>query len=359
MDRLSQLADDELQHVLSYLDVADIGIIAQVSKRCMEVANNDDCWQVHTMNICTSYTLDRDDFEGNFLYFLLMGDLLLPKYNGPPLRMPYLTPDDFDESYPYGGRTYAKIGDEGLMHRCYPSAQRDRAWHDRTGHVWITSKFPVLCCGAQHASRADVEKHCLDMRHYERLQGERGLGQLPEISIDPRLLLGQEAFEILSKREQYLRMRRYVDFILPEIKRRCDPGNWDAADMANLQRLSRQGLSFVKELCGMPRNDDDDDEYYEELVNEARMSCQPNAIGEHICNLVLEGFQTTGVYIEVPDVEYFSVRDFLIRGLETRNPISGLGEPWWSGMSELFWLHCEGRIGDSASPLRRPVAVDG
>jgi hypothetical protein len=356
MDRLSQLADDELQHVLSYLDVADIGIIAQVSKRCMEVANNDDCWQVHTMNICTSYTLDRDDFEGNFLYFLLMGDLLLPKYNGPPLRMPYLTPDDFDESYPYGGRTYAKIGDEGLMHRCYPSAQRDRAWHDRTGHVWITSKFPVLCCGAQHASRADVEKHCLDMRHYERLQGERGLGQLPEISIDPRLLLGQEAFEILSKREQYLRMRRYIDSILPEIKEQCDPANWDAADMANLQRLSRHGLSFVDELCERSRYDDNDNEYFEELIDEARMSCQPDAIGEHICNSVLEGFQTTGVYTEVPHVPYFSVRDFLIRGLQAcdQDLESGSGESWWSGVNELFRLHY-----NSASPIRRPVAVDG
>jgi hypothetical protein len=330
----------------------------------MEVANNDDCWQVHTINICTSYTLDLklNDFEGNFLYYLHStrgpwGDSLLPKYNGPPLRMPYLTPDDLDETF--GGHTYAKISDEGLMHRCYPSAQRDRACRDRTGHVWITSKFPVLCCGAQHASRADFEKHRRDIRHYERLQGERGLGQLPEIGIDPRLLLGQEAFEILSKREQYLRMRRYIDFILPEIKRRCDPANWDAADMANLQRLSREGLSYVKQLCRMPRNDDDDDEYFEELVNEARMSCQPNAIGEHICNSVLEGFQTTGVYTEVADVPYFSVCDFLIGGLETCEADSGFGESWWPGVNELFRLPYEDRIGDLASPLRRPVAVDG
>jgi hypothetical protein len=119
MDRLSQLADhDELLHVLSYLDVTDMDIMAQVSKSCMEIANNDDCWQVHTINICTSCTLDRWDFEENFLYTLKGDPLNLPKYNGPPLRMPYLTPDDFKSS---GGQwppvtsglqwhyTYAKI----------------------------------------------------------------------------------------------------------------------------------------------------------------------------------------------------------------------------------------------------------
>ena len=43
--------------------------------------------------------------------------------------------------------------------------------------------------------------------------------------IDPRLLLTQEAFDALPWREQFMRMRRYVDAIVPAIKERCDPVN--------------------------------------------------------------------------------------------------------------------------------------
>ena len=69
--------------------------------------------------------------------------------------------------------------------------------------------------------------------------------------IDPRLILGQKDFDALPKREQYLRMSKYVDAILGVLEDRSDPVNWNDADKANLQNLSRQNLSYRTRIDGM------------------------------------------------------------------------------------------------------------
>ena len=166
--------------------------------------------------------------------------------------MPYLTPDN-------EGIT---VCDNGLMYRCYPTAQQNRLPRNRTDHKWIISSFPVTCCGACHATREDFEEHLLDLGHYERMQGQRGNGQLPDSWIDPRLLLGEDAFDALPKREQYVRMRPYIDRILPAIEAKCDPTQWREADLANLTHLSSCGLSFMNQIISERAHHSDDDEFF-------------------------------------------------------------------------------------------------
>ena len=236
-DSISQLADDELLRVLSHLSLSSMLKVAQVSKCLARVANSDAAWAARALDICTKYNLDRDDLEGNMFYELKERPLL-PQYSGPPLRMPYLTPF----------KNGVKISEEGLQYRCYLNVEGHLAPCDRSDH-WVTTSF--MCCGVSHATRAAFEAHCLDIRHYERMQGERGEGELYDSLIDPRLILGQKDFDALPKREQYLRMSKYVDAILGVLEDRSDPVNWNDADKANLQNLSRQNLSYRTRIDGM------------------------------------------------------------------------------------------------------------
>ena len=235
-DFLNQLADDELLRVLSHLGVTDLCRLAQACKHCMELATCDLSWALHVQELLSDCKIDRHSFEGDFLYGTIPR---LPKYDGPPLRMPYLTPVTYGQN-----TTACEIRDQGLQYLCSPSAILKPEIDDL---VWITCSFPVKCCGAQHATRAEFEEHILDMRHYERMAQEHGEGWLPDICVDPRLHR-PNTFDALSKREQYLRMRRYVDAILPRIHARCDPASWSVADKANLQALSSQGLSFMEQI---------------------------------------------------------------------------------------------------------------
>ena len=131
-----------------------------------------------------------------------------------------------------------KLTDEGLQYR-YPSVL-SQANQARMA-TWITVPFPVHCCDEDFATRAEFEAHCLDLRHYERMKDQRGEGRLPDYMIDPRLLVTQEAFDALPWREQFKRMRRYVDAIVPAIKARCDPVNWSEADRATMMELAQSG----------------------------------------------------------------------------------------------------------------------
>ena len=332
-DHLNQLAADELLRVLSHLGVTDLGRLAQVCKHCMELANCDLSWALHAQKLLSGCKIDLHDFEGNFLY---CNPPNLPKYDGPPLRMPYLTPIT---SYHINNKVARQISDEGLQYRCYPSSILTPEIDDL---VWITRSFPVACCGAHHATRPDFEEHILDMRHYERMEHEQGEGRLPDICVDPRLHR-PNTFEALGKREQYLCMRRYVDAILPRIKARCDPASWSVTDKANLRALSSQGLSFMYEV--VDRTDDvHKDDYFYELFEECRAMCQPTSISSYICGRVLESFECSGVYVEAEAVPYFSVRDFLTRGLAACDPDGGSssGKTWWSGLSEFFEYHYDG-----------------
>ena len=330
-DRFSQLTDDAIVRVLSFLEVIDLCHIAQVSTQCSELSTTDECWAAHVdFTICSRYKLDRRDFEGNFLHLIETGSAFLPRYSGPPLRMPYLTPDNEG----------IKITEEGLCYRCYPSAQSQLPRGARTDHVWITHKYPVTCCGAILATRAEMEAHRVDMRHYERMQALRGEGRLPDRWIDPRLLLGEAAFAALPKRFQCLRVQDYVDAILPEIEARCEPANWSEADHARLRRLSEQGLGFMEDLVrDQAFFHDDGEEYLADVVEECRRDCHPLAIGTHVCNAALETFEELGVYSEA--VPYFSARDLLVGGLAECDPDGGSasGEHWWRGVSEIFRYH--------------------
>lgn len=330
MDRISLLADDELVRVLSHLEIAALGVVAQVSTHFKEIAVSDVMWDAHASSLCNRCKLDRRDFEGNFLYGLTEDARNLPEYDGPPLRMPYLTPDN------YG----IKIADEGLQYRCYPTALKGK--RTPSDATWVTCTYPVKCCGVLHANRADFEAHCKDMRHYERMQDINGRGRLPDSWIDPRVLVTQREFEALPKREQYLRVRTYIDAILPQIERACEPSNWDAADMANLNLLSANGKSFMQEIIA---DNDSEDEYFADICATCEFDLEPHSIGEHICECVLRGFEEgSGVYSEAPDVPYFSVRDLLVGGLASCDPDGGSssGATWWSGLSELFEYHYEG-----------------
>ena len=333
MDFLNQLADDELLRVLSHLGATDLCRLAQVCKYCMELATCDLSWELHVQELLSGCKIDRHEFEGNFLY---CNPPRLPKYDGPPLRMPYLTPLDYVKN-----TAARQISDEGLQYRCYPSAilMPEIRVDDL---VWITHSFPVTCCGVQHATRAEFEEHILDMRHYERMAQEHGEGRLPDICVDPRLHR-PNTFDALGKREQYLRMRRYVDAILPRIHARCDPASWSVADKASLQALSSQGLSFMAQI----EDETDDvhkDEFFYELYEKCREMCQPTSIGSYICDQVLESFKCSGVYVEVDAVPYFSVRDFLTSGLAACDPDGGSssGKTWWSGLSEFFEYYYDG-----------------
>ena len=226
---LDQLSNDELVRVLFHLKIGDLCRFAQVSKHCSEIASANELWAVRARDIGESYSLDWRDFKGNFLDGVKHDGENLPIYSGPPLRMPYLTVEN----------DATKLGDEGLLYRCYPSSQQGRARQDRTDHVWIASKFPVTCCGAHFASRSEFEEHVEDMRHYERMQEARGQSPSFDISIDPRILYGKDGFKSMTMREQYREMRSYVDAILPEIEARCDPSRWSEDELTNLRELSR------------------------------------------------------------------------------------------------------------------------
>ena len=331
-DFLNQLADDELLRVLSHLGVTDLCRLAQVCKHCMELATCDLSWALHVQQILSGCKIDLHSFEGNF------PPPRLPKYDGPPLRMPYLTPVN---RYYVQNTATRQISDEGLQYRCYPSAILKPEIDDL---VWVTCSFPVTCCGAQHATRAEFEEHILDLRHYERMAQEHGAGWLPDVCVDPRLHR-PNTFDALGKREQYLRMRRYVDAILQRIHARCDPASWSVADKARLEALSSQGLAFMEQI-----EDATDDvkkgDFFYELYGECREMCQPTSIGSYICDQVLESFKCSGVYVEVHAVPYFSVRDFLTSGLAACDPVRGLssGKTWWSGLSELFGFYYNGDL---------------
>ena len=338
-DHLNQLADDELLRVVGHLSVTDLGRLAQVCKHCMELATCDLSWVLHVQELLSGCKIDLNDFEGNFLE---CDPPRLPKYDGPPLRMPYLTPITRNCVWdPRHRKNTAsrQISDDGLQYRCCPSSILNPEIDDL---VWITRSFPVTCCGAQHATRPDFEEHILDMRHYERMMEEQGEGRLPDICVDPRLHR-PNTFEALGKREQYLRMRRYVDAILPRIKARCDPASWSVTDKAGLQALSSQGLSCMQDVVD-ETDDVHKDDYFYELLERCRLECQPNAIGSYICGRVLQSFECLGVYVEVEAVPYFSVRDFLTRGLAACDPDGGSssGAQWWSGLSEFFDSHYRG-----------------
>ena len=68
--------------------------------------------------------------------------------------------------------------------------------------------------------------------------GIRGKGVLADKMIDPRLLVTQEAFDALPWREQFLRMRRYVDAIVPAIIDRCNPVNFSDGHVENAEALA-------------------------------------------------------------------------------------------------------------------------
>ena len=328
---LDQLSNDELVRVLFHLKIGDLCRFAQVSKHCSEIASANELWAVRARDIGESYSLDWRDFKGNFLYGVKHAGENLPIYSGPPLRMPYLTVEN----------DATKLGDEGLLYRCYPSSQQGRARQDRTDHVWITSKFPVTCCGAHFASRSEFEEHLEDMRHYERMQEARGRSPSFDISIDPRILYGKDGFKSMTMREQYREMRSYVDAILPEIEARCDPSRWSEDELTNLRELSRQGLSFMNDIILV---NGDEDDWFQSLVETCREDLMPLAIGEHICDKVLRTFKHSGVYSEA--VPYLTVRDFLTDGLALCDPDGGSasGEQWWSGISELFESYYNGEL---------------
>jgi hypothetical protein len=330
---LDQLSNDELVRVLFHLKIGDLCRFAQVSKHCSEIASANELWAARARNICISYSLDWHHFEGNFLYGVKHDGENLPIYSGPPLRMPYLTVEN----------DATKLGDEGLLYRCYPSSQQGRARKDRTDHVWITSKFPVTCCGAHFASRSVFEEHLEDIRHYERMQEARGRSPSFDISIDPRILYGKDGFKSMTMREQYREMRSYVDAMLPEIEARCDPSRWSEDELTNLRRLSNQGLSFMDEIVAVHGDEDD---YFQSLVETCREDLMPLAIGEHICDNVLQTFKHSGVYSEA--VPYLTVRDFLTDGLALCDPVGGSAssEQWFSGISELFESHYNGAFSD-------------
>ena len=264
MDSLNQLADDELLRVLSHLGVTDMCRLAQVCKHCMELATCDLSWALHLQELLAGCKIDLHLFED-------FPPPRLPKYNGPPLRMPYLSPVNL---YYVQNTATRQISDEGLQYRCYPSAILKPEIDDL---VWVTCTFPVTCCGAQHATRAEFEEHIRDLRHYERMAQEHGVGWLPDVCVDPRLHR-PNTFDALGKREQYLRMRRYVDAILPRIHERCDPASWSVADKARLEALSSRGLAFMEQI------EDETDEvkknrFFYELYGECREMCQPTSIG--------------------------------------------------------------------------------
>ena len=81
-------------------------------------------------------------------------------------------------------------------------------------------------------------------------------------------------------------------------------------------------------------------------MEDCRADLEPIAIGTHICAMVIQGFEEAGMYTEVPQVPYFSVRDLLTGGLAACDPDGGSasGEAWWSGLSELFEMHYEGLL---------------
>ena len=330
---LIDLPHDEMIAVLSHLGMPDLRRFSQASKHCLAVASVDELWASDACTICKTYGLDADDFLDEN-----ESSPLLPECPNPlKLSMPNpIIPDN----------EVIKIGDEGLLYRCYPATQKDRAGKDRTDHEWMTCPFPMTCCdGAHFASRAEFEEHVLDIRHIERMQQKRGRGRLFDTCIDPRLVMGEEAFASMPKRTQYVRMSRYINTILPEINRRCDPSTWSEDDWVNLRTLSQAGHDFADEIVA--ENEGIQNDYFGQLVLQSDEDLDPMEIGMHICNSVVNTFFQSGVYSEA--VPYFTVRDFLTRGLAACDPDGGSasGEQWWRGVSELFDWHYDGGDSDS------------
>ena len=142
----SLLSDDECIRILSHLEEPELDLVAEVSKTCARVARCDAVWASRAKDLCARYTFDRRDFEGNFLY-LLEQDPLLPAYDGPPLRMPYLTPEN-------SGQGDRKIDDMGLAASLLPERSagprseraRARLGHDRIPRHLLRSSPRLSCC---------------------------------------------------------------------------------------------------------------------------------------------------------------------------------------------------------------------
>jgi hypothetical protein len=331
--------------------------IAQASRHLHSVATSDACWKLHSTSLAEAYGLGPRERECMMDGF---GHGLLPDYNGPPLRMPYLTPwtlkewanrrhvhvmaqlmKPFEErerdahcGSSHSDSALSKVTDDGIQYRCYLTCQSNLKLTDRRTDLWTTQTFPITCCGVQCTTRAEFEAHAKTVRHFEKMQGQRGAGELYPSLIDPRLRDGEAAFAALPRREQYLRLERFTTMVEREIMAFDNESEWDQADWRHLQRLSEGAIEHMQNILAT-----DSDLGY--LEAECRMDCQPAAIGHHIVASVLEAFGNSGMY-EEGRVPYASPRELLTAGLAGCDPCGGSCSErhFVTGLSELFdWYY--------------------
>lgn len=91
----SDLSNDDVKSVLGRLGPEDLARFMCVSKDCKTVGRSDHCWSRHVDKIRSEYrAADSEDAmrEKAFDHVGFLQSVLAPEYDGPPLRMPYLTP---------------------------------------------------------------------------------------------------------------------------------------------------------------------------------------------------------------------------------------------------------------------------
>ena len=211
---LRELDEDAMINVLSNLPAEQLASFSCVSRGSKAVARRDACWRAHLLALCSEYKTkaSEEHIAGNDMRIF---DAEPAEYDGPPLRMPYLTPwtqaevkkrDRANYSAAWNsGRSYAwkfprwRDADGVSECRCYPSSEAKQCPLDRTD-VWVKLPYPQSsCCGTPISSYAAFEAHLKCWRHYESVLEDDYSGVVDPTLTDPRMLDGQAAFDALPK----------------------------------------------------------------------------------------------------------------------------------------------------------------
>ena len=351
------LDDDAAVKVLSYLTPESLARFACCSRGCRAIAQQDACWASHVNEICSKPRWD-DRYQRIGGYGTAASDVAVdewkremedvltwkcwavvpgsyPEYNGPPLRMPYLTPytiaetkkkrDAFkalpheqkereggwDKKFP---RWRVVDGTAQTQYLCFPTGEAKLCPLKRHD-VWVDHAFPEMNrCGVHITSLEQFEVYLNSWRHYEEHEYDGKATDFPE-TIDPRKLDGQAAFDAMPKHEGYGRMQTYVDFYNSRIKRHLNMDTWTADDRKNMESFADfANLNFA---AREPGEYDDTDDGEDEIVLSA----------EHVAQIIvgyaLETFKEDGPYGEVHGVPYVTPFDLCFGSLSSCDPCGG------------------------------------
>ena len=285
--------------------------------------------------------------EKAFDHVGFLQSVLAPEYDGPPLRMPYLTPYTaaavseryaalkglpweqqrglfgpeatfYTADYHSAKFPRWRTVDGQAQYRCHPSGEAALLPLERSD-VWIAHPFPETLCqhcgGLTFSSPAAWQTHVESWRHFENVMYPGETEEVLELIVDPRMIDGDAAFNALPKYEAFARMKRYTRFYEGQLERLRIESNWSTEDRANLESHAQ----FANERSALRRPG----EYNDTDSGEDEITFTANDIACIVVGNALDGFQDGGPHSEIPGVPYSTPADLVFGGLAVLDPCGG------------------------------------